>query len=240
MRGSKVTFIIPSYNGGKVLSESLPSFLEWLRAQEWTSEVILIDDGSNESMKVSDVAATNEVRGFRLEPNRGKGAAIRAGVAQATGEYLVFTDNDIPYDYSNIAEFVSELHRGAQIVVGDRGLASSRYYAYVPLLRRVGSYVFTWFVGGLTPSGLRDTQCGLKAFRAPIAIELFSRTRIWGFAFDVEVLFMCKKWKIKVSRLPVRLRSQKGQSVSMIKHGSQMFIDVFRIRFYDLLGYYQR
>lgn len=228
-----LSIILPSYKSAGMLREQLPAFMAWLKTKPWTSEVIVVDDGSEDHGETGKVATENGCRFFQQEVNKGKGAAVRRGMLEAKGEYRIFTDADIPFEYEAIDLFLHYVRdKEFDIAIGDRRLPESKYFSEIKGARKMGSNIFTFFVGRFITTGFSDTQCGIKAFKGKVADDLFSVARLDGFAFDVEVLYIALKRNYDIKRLPVHFRSShEGSSVSLMKHAPGMLMDLFRIKF---------
>jgi dolichyl-phosphate beta-glucosyltransferase len=237
-----LSIVIPSYRNADVLRSELPRLLDWLTARKVSHEVIVVDDGSDDHGATERVAAEARCRFIGLPTNSGKGAAVRAGMKAATGQYRLFTDADIPFELDAIDRFLVYLRdKEFDIVIGDRRLQESRYFSRITGMRRLASEIFTFFVGRFVTTGFSDTQCGIKGFSAPVADDLFSVTRVSGFAFDVEVLYVALKRNYDIKRLPVHFRSNHDDSsVSLMKHAPGMLVDLFRIKGNHLRGRYER
>jgi dolichyl-phosphate beta-glucosyltransferase len=173
--------------------------------------------------------------------NMGKGAAVRRGMLEANGKYRIFTDVDIPFELDAFDRFIHYLDfKEFDVVVGDRTLPGSSYLKKIPKIRALGSWCFAFISGGFVAAGYFDTQCGMKGFRAAAAIDLFEVSKINRFGFDVELLYISLKRNYDIKKLPVVLRCQEGSSVRVIRDGLQMVFDLFRIRFYKSMGYYEK
>lgn len=237
----KVSLIIPCFNGAKTISNNLPDFLNYLNSKKYQYEVIIVDDGSENPSETEAVAVQNESIFIGLAKNKGKGAAVKAGMLAAKGEFRIFTDVDIPFQYENFDLMLSYLdEKEFQMVVGDRTLPESKYFTEISKIRKVGSNIFSFIVGRFVVGGHFDTQCGMKGFRKAAAEDIFGLTRIPSFAFDVEVLYIGLKRNYDIKRLPVQLRMQEGSSVRVIAHGLGMVIDLFKIKINQLRGKYVR
>jgi dolichyl-phosphate beta-glucosyltransferase len=237
-----LSVVIPSYKGAGVLRAQLPRLVEWLEARKIAYEVIVVDDGSDDRGATKQVADESGCKYIGLATNSGKGAAVRAGMQAATGQYRMFTDADIPFELDAIDRFLVYLRdKEFDVVIGDRRLPESRYFSRITGARKLASDLFTFFVGRFVTTGFSDTQCGIKGFTARAAEDLFSVTRLDGFAFDVEVLYVALKRNYDIKRLPVHFRSTHDESsVSLTKHGPGMLIDLFRIKGNHLRGSYDR
>lgn len=236
-----VSIIIPCYNDAEILNAQLPKFIKYLQESSIKSEIIIVDDGSSSSFEARSIALRWGCFFLENKRNLGKGAAVRLGMGHAKGNFMIYTDVDVPFQYESIKHFLHYLKaKEFDIVMGDRTLPQSKYFAEVSFFRKLGSNVFSFLVGRFVTTGLFDTQCGLKGFKAEVARDLFSVSKIQGFAFDVELLYVALKRNYDIKRLPVVLRSQEGSSVNLVKHGSSMLIDLFRIKWNHLTGQYKR
>jgi dolichyl-phosphate beta-glucosyltransferase len=119
-------------------------------------------------------------------------------------------------------------------------LDESNYFNEISAKRRFGSGFFTFIVGRFITTGISDTQCGLKGFRAAVADDLFRASRINGFTFDVELMYISLKRNYDIKKIPVSLRSQDGSSVSVLRHGFGMVLDLLRIKRNHMLGKYAK
>jgi dolichyl-phosphate beta-glucosyltransferase len=237
-----LSIVLPSYRNADVLGSQLPPFLAWLTGTGLAYEVIVVDDGSNDDGATEAVAKANGCQYIGLTTNSGKGAAVRTGMQAARGEYRLFTDADIPFDFEAVGRFLIYLRdKEFDIVIGDRRLPESRYFSRIKGIRKAASDVFTFFVGRFVTTGFPDTQCGMKGFTAHVVDDLFSVTRLSGFAFDVEVLYVALKRNYDIKRLPVHFRSNHdASSVNLLKEAPGMLIDLIRIKWNHLRGRYER
>lgn len=237
-----LSIIIPSYKSANILRNQLPGFLSYLNNNYKNNfEVLIIDDGSDDNGETKKVAEELGCRFYANAVNLGKGAAVKNGMLNAVGEYRIFTDADIPFEYSNIDNFYTYLcQKEFDVVIGDRGLPESKYFNEISKKRKLGSNIFTFFVGRFVTTGIPDTQCGLKGFKAKVAEDIFSKACINGFAFDVEAIYIALKRNYDIKRLPVVLRSTEGSSVSLLKHSLGMLRDLLKIKLNHIKGKYNK
>lgn len=213
--------------------------MTYLNQKGYGYEVLLVDDGSSNPADTEKVAQDLNIRFVGLPKNQGKGGAVKAGMLEAKGQFRIFTDVDIPFEYENFDLFLKYLdEKEFQMVVGDRTLPESKYFTEISKLRKFGSNIFSFIVGRFVVGGHFDTQCGMKGFREDVAEDIFGLSRIPSFAFDVEVLYIALKRNYDIKRLPVQLRMQEGSSVRVVSHGLGMVIDLFRIKGNQLRGKY--
>jgi dolichyl-phosphate beta-glucosyltransferase len=234
-----LSVVVPSYKGAAILENNLPVLIKYLSKQAYSSEVIIVDDGSRDNGKTRAVANRFGCIFTENPVNMGKGAAVRRGMLTAKGAFRLFTDVDIPFETEAIERFLHYLDfKEFHMVVGDRHLPGSSYFTEIPASRKFGSAVFTFIVGRFVTTGMFDTQCGMKGFRKEIAESLFKVGRVNGFAFDVELLYIALKRNLDIKRLPVRLRNSEGSTVSLLKHSPDMVKDLFKIKYNHIRNRY--
>lgn len=220
---------------------NVPGLMAHLDLKQISYEIIIVDDGSEDAGKTKQVALDLNCQFLANEINLGKGAAVRKGMLNAKGKYRIFTDVDIPFEYDAFERFLKYLsEKEFDVVVGDRTLDGSSYFTEIPRIRKIGSAIFSFIVGRFVAGGHFDTQCGMKGFRADVAEDLFGVGRIKGFAFDVELLYISLKRNYDIKRLPVVLRCQEGSSVSVIRHGLGMLVDLIAMKINHVLKKYEK
>ena len=236
-----LSIVLPSYNCSKVLSEQLPAFIDFLVSQKFDYEIIIVDDGSTDRAMTKNIAEKYNCIFLQNEKNLGKGAAVRKGILNSKGDFIIFTDADIPFQFQSFQKFLYYLDfKEFDIVVGDRTLPESSYFTKISKTRKIGSDIFSFIVGRFITGGWFDTQCGMKGFRRNTALDIFSVNRINGFAFDVELLYIALKRNFDIKRLPVNLRCNETSSVKVLKHGFLMVIDLFKIIYNFYSGKYKK
>ena len=226
-----LSVIIPAYNCGSFLEKSLSSLLAYLPTLNMQSEVILVNDGSEDN--TAEVAARFHVKLIDFTENRGKGAAIRAGMAEATGKVRIYTDADLPYGLEVLplmAFYIRE--RKFHAVIGNRNVAGSVYSDRIPITRQAMSKVCSLIVGMLVAGGYHDTQCGLKAFEGKVADSLFRISRIDRFACDVEYIYLLLCHSLDIKHIPVQLAANYGSSVRFFSDSIRFLRDLARIVYY--------
>src|SRR5579871_952118 len=196
-----VSVVIPAYNEARRLPATLAGWHQYLSTQPFSSEVLVVDDGSRDATAaVADAAGASVLA---LRPNRGKGGAVKAGMLAAMGASIAYVDADLNIAPEYLGQALSLIDEGADLVAGQRDL-STYASAEGPLRLAAGGVVqVTRRTLVREVSGIRDTQCGFKVFRHDLAKSVFSRTRISSFAFDIEVLFVAHKLGARIVELPV-------------------------------------
>jgi hypothetical protein len=229
-----LTIVIPAYNEERRLVPGFERLQEAVEVGAFDpagTEIIVVNDGSTD--RTEDVARDllwryPHHRVLTLPVNSGKGAAIRAGVAAARGRTIAFMDSDMGTDPTGIPELLQSLLT-ADIAIGSRSVHGSvvdRKY----IRRKLMGSAWSGLVNSITDVSLRDTQCGFKAFRTPVARLLFHYAITDGFAFDVEVLMIARRLGLDIAEVPVRWTLVDGSRVRPAVDPLLMVIDVIRSR----------
>lgn len=236
-----LSIVIPAFNEEARLGPTLRDYVAYCRRTRRHAELIVVDDGSLDrtSVVVNTLESEfPEVRLIRLAENHGKGHAVRSGVVNAQGKLVLFADADGATPLSEIERLEAVIADGADVAIGSRALQDTRVRVDARLYRRVIGRIFHGLVETLTVSGVKDTQCGFKLFRGPVAHDLFSRMRIQGFSFDVEVLMMAQRRGYRIAEVPVNWSHQPGSKVNLVTDSAVMLRDLFVIRGRYLSGQY--
>ncbi len=229
----RLSLIIPAYRAVDFIARTVNQARAALESLESVGgvEIIVVDDGSDDGTS----SAAEDAGADRVIPfgeNRGKGAAVRAGVAVATGDVVVFTDADLAYEPIQIGGFIQRLERGSDVVIGDRNHPDSQVEDGVSWLRGLGSRSINLVTRLLLGLRYSDTQCGLKAFKSSSAKRLFEASNTDGFGFDIEILFLARKGDLQVDCAPVKLRAtQPASTVRILQDGFSVMRDIVKIRF---------
>jgi len=221
-----VSVVVPMFNEEDRVADLCRAILRW-SPPFGRPEIVLVDDGSTDRTAaiVEERLEGTEVtyRFVQFDHNRGKGAAVREGIAQSSGAYVAYLDADLSVD-------LDQFERGLELMVvqdADVAVGSRRHPETVipdpqPLLRRLSGMCFNLMVRGLGLSHLRDTQCGLKIFKIEAARQIFPNVECEGFAFDVEVLYVAERLGLKVLAVPVVWNHREASRVRPVKDGTRM------------------
>jgi glycosyltransferase involved in cell wall biosynthesis len=222
----RVSVVIPAYNEARRLPATLVCWREFLSAQPYASELVVVDDGSTDA--TASIAQGALTRVVRLVPNRGKGGAVKAGVLDATGDVIVYVDADLNIGPQHLLQALRLLDQGADLVAGRRDLAE--YAAAEGPVRLLAGGIVQLTRRVLVMSAIQDTQCGFKVFRRELARAVFARTRISSFAFDIEVLFLARRLGARIVEMPVTT-TYRGESTFNVRRHLPLFLsDIVRIR----------
>jgi putative flippase GtrA len=235
----RLSVVLPAYEESSRIGATVTRVREALAALDGGVEIVVVDDGSTDGTAEAAKAAGADVVVVQPE-NRGKGAAVRAGVMAARGRTIAFTDADLAYSPDQLLTLLHEVEAGWDVVVGSRHHEASSTVTPTNRLRRLGSNVVNWSTSMVLLGAYRDTQAGLKAFRSDVARSTFARTKVDGFAFDVEVFVVAERNGYSVREVPVRVENRPGSTVKLARDTARLGRDLFRIRRWAREGRYQR
>jgi len=234
-----LTLLIPAYNEEIRLPRTLRQLREYLDQWGINYRVVVVDDGSRDGTSSVATGFGPRFSTLSLPQNRGKGAAVRAGMLCASGRVAAFTDADLPYALESLRAGYELIRSGCcQVAFGARDLEGSRRFVHRRVLRHAASAVFSQVVRFLISPDVTDTQAGLKLFSAAASQAIFSRTVIDGFAFDAEVVFLTRHLRLDYRRIPVVLINEESSSLSVWRHTLPMLREVFQIRLRGVRGAY--
>ena len=233
-----VSIVIPAYNEENRLGASLEKIQRYLSGSKWDfAEVVVVNDGSRD--RTGEVARAGGARLLENPGNRGKGYTVRHGMLEARGEWVLYSDADLSAPIEEIEKLWGVVQRdGAQVAIGSRALDRSLVGVHQPLPREMMGRLFNLVMRVETGLPFRDTQCGFKLFEGKAAREIFSRQKLEGFGFDVEILFIAKRLGYKAVEVPVRWDNVEGTKVSLWL-GAKAFLDPLQIRWNSLRGRYR-
>ncbi|MFN8179798.1 MAG: dolichyl-phosphate beta-glucosyltransferase [bacterium] len=227
-----LTVIVPAYNEERRIGPTLVALEDFLRARGETYEVLVVDDGSRDATASLVAEFANAHPAFalvRLPANRGKGAAVREGLARSRGRRVLFTDADLSTPLDELDAMDRALADGADVIIASRALRESRLEIRQAWYREQMGKAFNRFVRLLTGIPFRDTQCGFKLLRGEDARALAAEMREDGFSFDVELILLARRRGLTLRDLPVRWRNDAGSRVSALRDSSAMLVSLGRI-----------
>ena len=229
-----LSLVIPAYNESSKIARDLEVLTGYLDGRGLSHEIIVVDDGSDDSTS-KIVSGFADRRGnivlLRNEKNRGKGYSVRKGVLASRGKYVAFLDAGLCVPPAEIGAALSYLRNGFDIVLGSRGLSDSRIVRRQPWYRIAGSRLhaqIVWRIMGL--SSIKDTQCGFKFFRREAARDLFAGLKTEGFMFDIELLGRAVREGFKIKEFPVQWANDPDTRFRPITGSFRNLMELMRIK----------
>jgi len=239
----QLSVIIPAYNEDRRLPGTLASVYRYLHQSNLSFEIIVVDDGSYDSTAafVEDFALQYPgVRLLSYAPNRGKGYAVRTGMLAAGGDYLLMNDADGSSPIEEVERLLKPAREGYDVVFGSRAKEDkSAVVKSLPYRKYIGN-TFNLIVQNLLLPGIKDTQCGFKLFARSAAQEIFSVSKLNGYAFDVEILYVAKLRGYKMQEVAISWANVEGSKVNVLMDSPRMLMEVLRIAFGAWCGQYRQ
>lgn len=221
MENAEFSLILPIYNQIDILHISIQKIIN---AFGNSCEIIIIDDGSNKDLDGVIERFKWNINYIKNQKNMGKGYSVKRGMLLAKGTYRIFTDADLPYGIEGLKNVLEKLQEGYDVVIGERKNPYPDKF-----LRRIGHKLFSFFIRNYLKTPFRDTQCGLKGFKASVAEEIFKNLSTKGFAFDLELLCLALMKNYSICTVDVK-QSSLGFSTITIKSIFRMLADVRKIK----------
>jgi len=231
-----LSLIIPAYNEDARVGSALETVEDYLNSTSYTYEIIAVDDGSSDNTReiLLDCAARiSSMRVVSYSPNQGKGYAVRQGVFAARGDYVAFSDADLSAPIDEMPKLLEAIHRGYDVAIGSRATRGSQLVVHQPRFRELGGRGLNLIIRALAVPGIHDTQCGFKLFTAEAAREVFSRSFVNGWGFDVELLYLARRFGYSVAEVPIRWAHAEGSKVRPFRAAVRIIRDVLAMRFHN-------
>jgi dolichyl-phosphate beta-glucosyltransferase len=253
-----LSVIIPAYNEAARLPATLEQVIFWLKKQEFSWEIIVVDDGSDDNMAEiikSRYAVEPDLRMHSLGKNSGKGAAVKAGMLMASGEYRLFMDADhqinigelenfLPLVQENLiiigSKYIKSKHNIENIVdtltpnaskTDEASVSTAQDVFKISFVRRLISRIGNLLIRILLNLPFKDTQCGFKLFPGKVAENIFRLQKLNGFSFDVEVLVLAALFRVRVMEVPIVIHAVSESRVRTVRDSFKVFNDLVRIKF---------
>lgn len=230
-----LSLVIPAFNEERRLPNTLQTVQRYLAIRRFPAEVlVVVEPSSDATLQVAEAARRNfpALRVIANSVHRGKGHAVRTGMLEARGQLIFFTDADLSTPLSDLeaALEIFEKEPPVDVIVGSRRHPDSQIVRRQSWIREGMGQMFNRIVRLVAGVDLEDTQCGFKGFRQTAAREIFSRQRINGFSFDVEVLLLARAMGFLVREMPVHWSNSPESNVNVIRDSLKMLIEVLPMR----------
>jgi glycosyltransferase involved in cell wall biosynthesis len=237
----QLSIVIPAYNEGARIEQTLDRVMLCVEKQGWDAEVLVVDDGSTDATPLIVhrwMEVYPRLHLIKNEGNRGKGYSVRNGLLQAAGEVVMFTDADLSAPMEEAELLLAALADGADVAIGSRWMDKKRQTIHQPLYRRFFGRCFNWVTRMVMGLPFKDTQCGFKAFKRPVAQIIFRLQRIERWGFDPEILFIARKLGYDIREVAVTWGHDERSRMSYLKDGMKMLEEMATIRGNSIAGRY--
>lgn len=245
-----VTVLIPNFNEIENVKRGvLGDIVSYLKKQSYEWEVIVSDDGSTDTsvLLIKEFASKHSNVKMVFNQHAGKPYALRSGIAESRGKYVLLTDMDQSTPITELDKLLPWTDNGFDVVIGSRGVKR----ADTSPIRQLASIIFLIIRRSILLREIKDTQCGFKLIETKLARKIFANMRLFGrvnnavgwkvTAYDVEMLHLAKKLKAKIKEVRVVWRNEDaalGKSRNFIKESIEMLFEIMRVRINDMLGKY--
>jgi dolichyl-phosphate beta-glucosyltransferase len=233
-----ISIVIPAYNESERILPTLGAMAVVVSSLGYSWEVIVSDDGSSDNtVQLAEELGWKNLRVIR-HTNTGKGGAVKRGVLASRGRYVLFADADNSTPIEELSHMLAKLDEGYDIAIGSRAAAGAKVENKSALrhlvswsLRKVAAYF----------SGIKvsDTQCGFKLFTREAAHALFTRQKMLGFSFDLELIYLATKFGYRIAEVPVHWFDAPGSKVDSVRDSVRFFRDIFAVKQLDRRGAYE-
>ena len=228
-----LSVVIPAYNEAQRITPTLRSVHAWLSTQSFSSEILVVDDGSRDDTRKVVTALAKEIPNLAVIesfPNRGKGHVVRLGMLTARGQLRLFMDADNSTPISELPKLLARIESGFDVAIGSRRAPGANQSIKPPWYRRAWSRIANRVVQAGLLEGIRDTQCGFKLFTAAAAETVFSRTRTAGWGFDLEVLALARKIGFGIAEVAVEWQDDRRTKINPIRDAIRITGEFLKIR----------
>ena len=242
MKNLNLSIIIPAYNEANRIENTLKTVRNYLAKVNWKTEVIVVNDGSQDGTTARVTHCMEEWKSLLLienSENCGKGFSVKKGILHASGKVVLFTDADLSTPVEEIPKLIEPIFRNeSDLTFGSRALDRSLIGVHQSKAREFSGRIFNWLVQILIGLPFKDTQCGFKAFRHQAIIPFIGQQRISGFGFDPEILFLAKINGLRLQEIPIRWSHHEGTKVRFLQDSLKMFLGLIQIRLNQIFGRY--
>ncbi|MBK5223739.1 MAG: glycosyltransferase [Acidimicrobiia bacterium] len=228
--------VVPAFDEAGVIGGTVRRLRTELAKFESDLEIVVVDDGSTDRTAAEAREAGADLV-LELGSNRGKGAAVRAGMLAASGRTVAFTDADLAYAPDQVAMLADLVEEGWDVVVGSRHTDGAVTEVATSRIRQIGGWGVNRLVR-LVVGDHSDTQCGVKAFRSDVARLIFTDGRVDGFGFDVEIFAIAERHGLSLLAAPVRVVNSTRSTVRVVHDGLALAADLVRIGWHLRRGGY--
>jgi len=232
-----LSIVIPVHNEATKVAADIETAAAFLSNRDAPGQIIIVDDASTDhtaaQARQTQVSDQIPIEVISLPDNRGKGCAIRSGMARSTGKYVLFADSGCCIPFDNARRGIEQISTSQyQIAVGSRRHPQTLIEQDQGIYRRLCSWLFNRLTMRMFPElgHLRDTQCGFKVYRGDVARELFALSVIDGFMFDIEILMLAHQQGYAICDFPVEWTCDRDSRLSPSRQGGSVWRDLRTIR----------
>ncbi|MBU2102030.1 MAG: glycosyltransferase family 2 protein [Candidatus Omnitrophica bacterium] len=230
-----LSIVIPAYNEASNISFTLEDVAQYLKNKDYTHEIIVVNDGSHDDTATIAASHNRLFQRFALlenETNKGKGNAVKKGVLQAQGEFILFMDADNSTRISQLDKLMSAVLSGSDIAMGSRRTEGSIIEESQPIARVILGNIYILLSQIILGTRVKDYNCGFKLYKKAIAKKLFSQLTQDDWSFDSELIYLAARQNLSIKEVPVNWQDKKKTSkVKPFRDGIKSFVSLLKIKF---------
>jgi dolichyl-phosphate beta-glucosyltransferase len=237
-----LSIVIPAYNEEKRLENTMKEIKQYIINKDLNAEIIIVDDGSKDAtVELANNLKNNQrnIKVIALKKNKGKGFAVKVGVKNANGRYILFTDADNSTPIAELDKLMSH-RKNAKVIIGSRYVKDAKIKIKQSKYRLIISRLGNLLIKFLIIDGIKDTQCGFKLFHNHAAKEIFHLQKVKRFGFDIEALMIARNLDYKIIETPVNWFNSADSRVRPIRDSLIILKDLFFIKINLWTGRYDR
>lgn len=230
-----LSIVIPAYDEEPNIVSTLQDVAQYLKTKNYTYEIIIVDDGSND--KTAELASScgylfNAFTLLRNPSNKGKGYSVQKGILKAVGEFILFMDADNSTRINQIDGLFNAIFDGNDIAIASRRIPGAKIEEYQPIHRIIMGNTYIFLSKIILGTSVKDYNCGFKLFKKETAKLLFSQTKRDDWSFDSEFIYLASRFKFKIKEVPTIWQDKKKTSkVKPLRDGIKSLISLLKIRF---------
>jgi glycosyltransferase involved in cell wall biosynthesis len=232
-----ISIVIPAFEESKKIGRDVEAASAFLESNHLIGEIIIVDDGSRdgtaEAAEKVKVHSGTALKVVRIPHHTGKGYAVRAGIKQTSGEYVMFADSGCCVPYENVLDGLKLLKSGVcDIAHGSRKMPGSNILRSQSWYRRVCARIFHWFIvyAMKIPAEITDTQCGFKIYKGEVGRKLYRECVTNGFMFDVEIIMRALKQDLRIKEFPIEWSCDSDSRLSPARSLWCVFSELITIK----------
>jgi dolichyl-phosphate beta-glucosyltransferase len=216
-----LSIIVPAFNEEKIISENINKYNNYLKAQDYSYEIIIINDGSRDQTKkiIQKICENNKnIKFINLDKNYGKGYAVKKGMLLAKGNYRLFLDTDNSTSINHIEKALPLIQKNEDIIIGSRNPCDTKkanIISYQSFWKIILGKTGNLLIRGLFKIKIHDTQCGFKIFSKEATEKIFPKLKINRWLFDLEALILAQKYNYRINIIPVEWINSKESKVGL-------------------------